>query len=187
MQILALGGVCDWPAPATGCDMANELLCPFRTNYGSLHSASILSVSPPRSQERFLNGPRTPNTAPSAPAAPGTGRSSARPWRTQASRDFLKMALPDGRNPGSARNSPLRKAPACKKNNNNNNNNNFLLAVGKKQESVQGLGVSALRWKREASQSWTFAKTSDLKSNSLQHFIAASAAKSPGPRSDTKE
>lgn len=45
---------------------------------------------------------------------------------------------------------------------------------------------AALRWKREASQSWTFAITSDLKSNSLQHFIAASAGKSLGPGTDTK-
>lgn len=56
------------------------------------------------------------------------------------------MAIPDVRTPGlgqsSARNSPLRKAPAWKKNN-NNNNNNFLLSVGKNQESFKGLGVSS--------------------------------------------
>lgn len=46
---------------------------------------------------------------------------------------------------------------------------------------------AASRWKWEASQSWTFAITSDLKSNSLQHFIAASAGKSLDPGTDTKQ
>lgn len=147
MQILALGGVFDWPVPATGCDMANELLCPLRTNYGSLHSASILSLSPlPSLTSSSSMGLRHPA---SFPLLRDTGGGSSRAWKTKASSDFLKMAIPDVRNPGleqsSARNSPLRKAPAWKKNNNNNNNNNnnFLLSVGKKQESFQGLGVSS--------------------------------------------
>lgn len=155
MQILALGGVFDWPVPATGCDMANELLCPLRTNYGSLHSASILSLSPPRSHQQLLNGPQTSNIVPFPTGlqqqpghreAPAARRSSVQAWKTKARSDFLKMAIPDVRIPGleqsSARNSPIRQAPAWKKNN-NNNNNNFLLSVGKNQESFQGLGVSS--------------------------------------------
>lgn len=147
MQILALGGVFDWPVPATGCDMANELLCPLRTNYGSLHSASILSLSvSPSPLSRAV--PQWASAIQHSSLCYRTAAGgSSRPWKTKASSDFLQMAIPDVRNPGleqsSARNSPLRKAPAWKKNNNNNNNNNFLLAVGKKQESFQGLGVSS--------------------------------------------
>lgn len=159
MQILALGGVFDWPVPATGCDMANELLCPLRTNYGSLHSASILSLSlslpSPLSlgvsqwASGFQHSSLSYRTRATTGTQPGSSccRSSLQPGKTKARSDFLKMAIPDVRRPGleqgRARDSPLREAPAGKKNNNNNNNNNFLLAVGKTQESFQGLGVSS--------------------------------------------
>lgn len=75
MQILALGGVFDWPVPATGCDMANELLCPLRTNYGSLHSASILSLPPLpslRSSSSMGLGHPAQFPLPQEPSSPGT-------------------------------------------------------------------------------------------------------------------
>lgn len=155
---------------------------------------SILSLCPPSSHQELLPGPQKSNIVPfptglqQHPAlseAPAARRSSVQAWKTKARSDFLKMAIPGVRTArleqSSARNSPLREAPAWKK---NNNNNSFLLSLGKNQESFQGLGVSSCLG--EASQSWTFAKTSDLKSNSLQHFIAASAGRSLGPGTDTK-
>lgn len=103
MQILALGGVFDWPAPATGCDMANELLCPLRTNYGSLHSASILSLSPPRSQERFLSGARAPNTVPCATAAPDRAAARAGLGKPKPAVISSKWPFPMSETPGSSR------------------------------------------------------------------------------------
>lgn len=111
MQILALGGVFDWPVPATGCDMANELLCPLRTNYGSLHSASILSLSvSPSPLSRAV--PQWASAIQHSSLCYRTAAGgSSRPWKTKASSDFLQMAIPDVRNPGleqsSARNSPF--------------------------------------------------------------------------------
>lgn len=116
MQMLALGGVFDWPAPATGCDMANELLCPLRTNYGSLHSASILSLSlslslsplPALISKSYSMGLRHPNIVPFPTGlrrqpghseAPAARRSSGQAWKTKARSDFLKMAIPDVRTP----------------------------------------------------------------------------------------
>lgn len=91
------------------------------------------------------------------------------------------MAIPDVRTPGLERLQHGKRTIIT-------TTISFFLSERIGNPSKVEVSPAASRWKWEASQSWTFAITSDLKSNSLQHFLLLhllerASARGPTPSS----